>query len=86
MSEMPPPQKVELTDCQFQANRRNDMVMLGVFDGHGENGGIASKDVKNQLILKLRESNGILWNQIKQDPEQAIKKAFADIDVHLGRR
>lgn len=70
----------------LQSNCRNDMVILGIFDGHGENGGIASKDVRSQLVQRLRDSNGILWNQIRQDPEQAIKNTFADIDMHLGRR
>lgn len=70
----------------MQYSDKNDLVLLGVFDGHGVNGGVASADVKNQLVEKLHKPDGVLWNRLKQDPEKAMKESFAEIDNCLRQR
>ncbi|GMH42359.1 hypothetical protein BSKO_10278 [Bryopsis sp. KO-2023] len=61
-------------------------TVLGVFDGHGLKGKIASTTVRDELQAELRRSEGVLWNKLREDPENCIKDTFAKIDNNLCLR
>ncbi|GMH44015.1 hypothetical protein BSKO_11949 [Bryopsis sp. KO-2023] len=62
-----------------ESSEKDGTTIVGVFDGHGVHGKVASTNVRDHLKEELRKSEGALWKRIRQDPEQSIKETREDL-------